>query len=264
MAIEIQAVYPAEEHARAADAVVDFFADCPEVDAVILIGSCARGKAARDSCVDFLILVPPDVAPFRTKRLEERWRAFYETEAVFQGLHEVGKYTHVDLDFTDGVFKPHQREWTSGPDEFELEIGNTLMYSVPLWEGSDYLDRLKAQWLPYYDEGLRAERLEMVRRYGLNNLEHVPLYVERELYFQSFQRLYDAFQEFLQALFIAKRAYPIAYNKWIREQLREILEMPELYGELVRILEIEHFESRILAERAESLRNLYDRYTVLS
>ena len=57
----------------------------------------------------------------------------------------------------------------------------------------------------------------MVRRYCLNNLNHIPLYVNRASYFQAFDRPYNAIQEFLQALFIAYQTYPIAYAKWIRE-----------------------------------------------
>lgn len=93
-----------------------------------------------------------------------------------------------------------------------------------------------------------------------NNLHHIPLYVERGLYFQSFDRLYNALQEFLQALFIARRTYPIAYNKWIREQVEEILGLPELYAQLPRLLEIRHFESREIAEKAVTLERLLEAY----
>lgn len=93
-----------------------------------------------------------------------------------------------------------------------------------------------------------------------NNLHHIPLYVERGLYFQSFDRLYNPFQEFLQALFIARRTYPIAYNKWIREQVEEILGLPELYAQLPRLLEIRHFESREIAEKAVTLERLLEAY----
>ena len=58
----------------------------------------------------------------------------------------------------------------------------------------------------------------------IRNLHHIPLYIKRGLYFQSFDRLYNAYQEFLQALFISRCTYPIAYNKWIREQVEEIAE----------------------------------------
>jgi hypothetical protein len=80
--------------------------------------------------------------------------------------------------------------------------------------------------------------------------------VERELYFQSFARLHWAFDLFLQALFIARRTYPIADNKWIREQVVEILGLPELYEKLPGLFEIQRFESAELAEKADELRQL--------
>ncbi len=256
--MRIQAVYPTLEHEQATRAVVDFFSAQADTDAVILMGSCARGKAVPDSCLDFLILLQPEVFPRAMDALERQWKEFYTSAEPFRALQQVGKYSHVDLCLIDGCFVPKPRGWTSGPDEFELEIGNTLVYAVALWKRSDYLDRLKAQWLPYYSEALRQERLAMVRGFCINNLDHIPLFVARGLYFQSFHRLYDAFREFLQALFISRRIYPIAYDKWIREQVEEILGLPDLYQRLPRLLEISHFESNEIARKAEELRGLLE------
>ena len=253
-------LYPTRSHAETAEAAVGFFSDRPEVDAVILAGSCARGKASPNSCVDLLVLVPPDVAPVRRQRLEEGWLDFHDREPVFQKLQLVGKYSHVDLNFIDGVFKPGTRGWTGGPDEFELEIGNALVHGVPLFEGTNYLDRLKARWLPYYGDALRRERLAVVRRHAMSNLDHVSLNVDRGLHFQAFHRLYDAFREFLQALFITRRVYPIAYNQWVREQVAESLGLPELYDKLTHLLEIDRLESTRVVEKAEVLRGLYERH----
>ena len=100
----------------------------------------------------------------------------------------------------------------------------------------------------------------MVRRYCLNNLDHILLYVNRGLYFQAFDRLHNAIGEFLQALFIARQTYPIAYDKWIREQVDEILGLPELYRKLVKFLEIRSFESQEIAAKAEGLAYLLDKY----
>jgi hypothetical protein len=52
----------------------------------------------------------------------------------------VGKYSHVDLEFIDGDFKEGYHEWTSGPDDFELEIGNFIAHSKPLYKKDDYYD----------------------------------------------------------------------------------------------------------------------------
>lgn len=252
--------YPTFEHEQAATALTDFFASQSETETVLLVNSCARGRATADSCLDITVLVAPDVLRREGEALERRWTDFKETANVFERLLQVGAFSHVDLDITDGCFVPGSHSWTSGPDEFELEIGNTLVYSVPLWERGDYLVLLKSQWLPYYDEALRAERLRATLTFCLNNLDHIPIFVNRGLYFQAFDRLYNAYREFLQGLFISRRTYPIAYDKWIREQIEEILGLPELYRRLPRLFEIERFESPELAAKASDLRRLVDEY----
>jgi hypothetical protein len=81
------------------------------------------------------------------------------------------------------------------------------------------------------------------------------------LYFQAFDRLYKGFQEFLQALFIGRRTYPIAYNKWIHEQIVGILELHELYPNLLRLFEFQDFESPELSYKADQLLDLLETYT---
>ena len=242
--------YPTPEHAEAAEAVVAFFAPRPEVDAVLLICSCARGKATPDSCLDVAVLTDPDTDP---APLWNAWKAHHATEPVFQALRQVGAYANVDLDLTNGILAPD-------PDAHGW-IGNYLVYSVPLWERNDRFKQLRATWLLYYDESLRTERLTMVRRYGLNNLDHIPLYAARGLAFQCLARLQMAYGEFLQALFIARRTYPIAYDKWIHEQLVEILERPALYEQSLTLFQIEDLESDEIVKSAETLRGLIESYT---
>lgn len=251
--------YPTAEHARAAEAVVDFFAGLPETQAVLLTCSCARGKATRDSCLDVAVLVPAGRTPGRVEGL---WEAHHREEEVFRRLDAVGRWSHVDLIVIDGEFQPRARGWTDGPDEFELEIGNALAWSVPLWSRGDRLEELRRRWLPYYDDALRAERLAEVRKYCRNDLDHIAPYVERGLCFQSLGRLWSAFREFLQALFISQRVYPIAYDKWIREQVVEILGLGTLYPELTGLFEVARLESDELARKAARLGELLDRYAV--
>ena len=122
---------------------------------------------------------------------------------------------------------------------------------------------LQAQWLPYYDEALRLARLPMVFAACANDLEHVPYFARRELYFQAFDRLYRAFQEFLQGLFIARRVYPLAYNKWICLQVESWLGLPDLYRELPLILSIQKLESDELSAKARHLQTLLDAWVHL-
>jgi len=141
-----------------------------------------------------------------------------------------------------------------------VEIGNRLVYAAPLHEVGAYFRQLQSQWLPYYGEDLRLSRLAMVREACARDLEAIPFYLGRGLYFQAFDRLYKAFSEFLQALFVARRTYPLCYNKWIQEQVIEWLSLPELYKELPPILSVRKIESSEVGEKAEALRALLDRW----
>ena len=58
-----------------------------------------------------------------------------------------------------------------------------------------YFEQLQSKWLPYDDEALRLERLEMVKEFFFNDVHRIPPFVERGLYFQSFARLCDAAKE---------------------------------------------------------------------
>ena len=256
----LQATYPTPEHQTAAETIVDHFVSNYKIDAVLLVNSCARGKATRDSCLDVVVLAKPDASRSPLNIMEADWEKFEKANPTIKALYQVGRYSVVHPNFVHGLFAPRERDEVAGPDDFEVGIGNFLAYSVPLWEGSDYFEHLKRQWLPYYSEELRQHRLNMVRHYCLNNLHHIPLYIERGLYFQSFDRLYNAYREFLQALFITRRTYPIAYDKWIREQVEEILGLPELYEQLSHLFEIKKFESSELADKAKEVEQLLEKY----
>ena len=258
--MKLEVVYPTSDHQKAAEAITEYFVSNFKIDAVLLVNSCARGKATRDSCLDIIMLARPDPSRSQIRELEAGWDEFEKSSQAVQVLYKAGKYSVVHPDFIHGVFVPNEQDEAAGPDDFELQIGNFLEYSLPLWQGSDYLDQLKRQWLPYYDQELQRKRLERVRWYCLNNLDHIPLYMERGLYFQSFDRLYNAYQEFLQALFIARRTYPIAYNKWIHEQIVEILGLPELYEQLTHLFEIKQFESHEIADKGKEVEELLEKY----
>src|SRR5438270_13568821 len=104
------------------------------------------------------------------------------------------------------------------------------------------------------------QRLNLAKRACLYDLEHIPIFVKRGLYFQAFDRLYVAFQKFLQALFIKRKTYPIAYNKWIKDQVAGILNLPELYKELPNIISVNKIESTELIDKARILTKLLDQY----
>ncbi len=175
--------YPTELHEKSAIEITEFFSRIEDVKAVLLTCSCARGVATSDSCLDIAVLLPFDLDVKRKEEIITCWNKEHESNKLFKQLRIVGKYSHIDLGFINGDFKEGYHCWASGPDEFEVEIGNYVYYSKPLYEKDDYFEKLRNKWLPYYNDQLRKERFEMVKGYFLNNLHHIPVYVDRELYF---------------------------------------------------------------------------------
>jgi predicted nucleotidyltransferase len=252
-------LFPTNVHRAAAETIIARYGRVPGVQAILLVNSCARGMGTPQSDLDMAVLVDPGAA--NIEELQAQWEELYARDTTLQRLRELGRFTAVHLDWIDGVYAPTAWDDGGGPDAFEISVGNHVAYSAPLLCNGSRYEGLRSAWLPYYDESLRRQRLTMVREACRYDLDFIPFYVGRALYFQAFDRLYKAYQEFLQALFIARRVYPLTYNKWIRLQVAEWLELPELYAQLPHVLEISRLESDELVAKADYLGSLLDRWT---
>jgi predicted nucleotidyltransferase len=253
--------FPTELHREVAELAKEFFSAHAQVDTMLVVNSCARGRAVPNSDLDLAVLITPAAASKAIQSLETRWQEFSMAHPLIRRFRNTSRFTQVHLDVFDGRMIPTVWDDGGGPDSFEVEIGNRLVYAAPFNEAGAYFRQLQSQWLPYYMEDLRLSRLAMVREACNRDLDAVHFYLGRGLYFQAFDRLYKGFQEFLQALFVARRTYPLAYNKWIQEQVSEWLSLPELYKELPPILSIREIESAEPGEKAKALRILLERWT---
>jgi predicted nucleotidyltransferase len=226
------------------------------VDTVLVVNSCARGTAVPESDLDFAILVKPDTISAEAKRIDHAWRVYSEKQPALLKYKQSSQFAHLHLDIIDGNYKPTNVEKGEPIDYFEIEIGNQICYSAPMDSAGFYFQELQKKWLPYYNEELRFQRLQTTRDACSYDLDHIPFFIKRELYFQAFDILCKAFQEYLQVLFIANKTYPIAYNKWIKEQVVKWLNKPGLYPKLSPILSISNIESNEINDKAKDLRKL--------
>ncbi len=222
------------------------------VDTVLVANSCARGQAVPDSDLDMAILLTGDIDEVA---LDAGWDAYCASNTAVQKFCQRSTASAVHVTFFNGTFTPDNWDDGGGPDDFEIEIGNLVAHPVPLAAIGPHFVALRDRWLPYYDESLRLSRLRMARDACLHDLDFVPFYLARGLFLQAFDRLYKAFREYLQALFIARRTYPIAYNKWLEEQLTNI-GRPELHAPLLSVLGVADLTSNDLNENATALREL--------
>lgn len=254
----LKPVFPTKLHHDAAEVVRDFFSKIPAVDTVLVVNSCARGQAVLESDLDFAILVKPGATVTEVNNIELSWKEYEQHQQAILRYKQSNLFAHLHLDLIDGNYSPKDMGDGEPIDYFEIEIGNQVCYSAPMNIPGTYFEELQKRWLPYYNEELRLQRLQMVRDACDYDLKHIPLFVKRELYFQAFDILCKAFQEYLQALFIANKIYPIAYNKWIKEQVAKWLKKPELYACLPSILSIKNIETDEISNKANAVRKLLE------
>ena len=251
-------VFPTKLHQDAAEIVSEYFENVPETDTVLVVNSCARGQAVAESDLDFAILVSPETNAVQRNIIHTAWLSYSESQPSILNYKQSNSYAHLHLDIIDGSYIPAILEPGEPGDSFEIEIGNQIVYSASMNEEGPYFRELKNKWLPYYDENLRTERLATIRNACMYDLNHIPKLIKRELYFHALDTLNKAFREYLQALFITHRTYPIAYNKWIREQIVNWLGRPGLYQKFLPVLSISNIESDEMNKKAALLFDLLD------
>jgi predicted nucleotidyltransferase len=253
--------FPTELHEETAKLVRDYFMQSTMIDTVLVVNSCARGQAAAESDLDFAILIKPGIPSPERIKIENAWQSYMKTEPTFSEFEKSGPFAQLHLDIIDGIYQPSPAEKGGPIDYFEIEIGNQICYSAPMSYAGPHLKELQSKWLPYYNEEFRLRRLKILLNAVEYDLDHIASFVKRELYFQAFDLLYKAFQKYLQVLFISNRIYPIAYNKWIKEQVIRWLNKPDLYPKLSPILSLTNIESKEIVEKASLLRELLDDLT---
>lgn len=226
------------------------------VDTVLVVNSCARGQAVAESDLDFAILVHPGTTENEIKDIYTRWLDDSATQPTVLKYKQSTAFSHLHLDVIDGNYIPGIIEAGEPIDYFEVEIGNQICYPAPMGDAGPYFRELQKKWLPYYNNDLRLNRLTTITDACHYDLDHIPFFIKRELYFQAFDILYKAFQKYLQTLFIANKTYPIAYNKWLKEQVVKWLNKPDLYPKLAPILSVTNIESNEIDEKAKMIRGL--------
>jgi predicted nucleotidyltransferase len=259
-----QPAFPTKLHQNTAEIVRDFFLAYRNVDTVLLVNSCARGHAVAESDLDFAILVRPETTKTEIEKIGNEWLHFSQKKPDILMYKQSNQFAHLHLDIIDGKYQPIDIEIGEPLDAFELEIGNQIAYSAPMGNAGDFFKELQNTWLPYYAEELRLKRLTRAINACEYDLNHIPLFMKRGLYFQAFDILYKAFQEYLQAVFIAHKIYPIAYNKWIKFQFESLLNQPELYPILPPILSVSNLESDEINYKAFMLRELLNNIKIVN
>ncbi len=226
------------------------------MDTVLSVNSCAHGQAVPESDLDFAILVKEKIPDTEIAAINEKWLHYMSTHTAIVKYKRSSRFAHLHLDIINGIYQPVTIEPGEPVDFFEIEIGNQICYSAPMDHCGEYFKKLQQKWLPYYNEELRLQRLQMIIEACYYDLDHIAYYKKRALHFHALHVLNKAFQEYLQAVFISNKTYPIAYDKWIRYQVIDILKKPELFPLLAPVLSIADIESNEIIDNVKLLHGL--------
>jgi predicted nucleotidyltransferase len=188
--------FPTRLHQEAAELIRDYFLIIPDVDTVLVVNSCARGKGVPESDLDFAILVKPGITANEIKNIHTAWLTYSATQPTFLEYKHSTPFAHLHVDIIDGNYIPAIIEVGEPIDYFEVEIGNQICYSAPMENAGSYFQELQSKWLPYYSNDLRLQRLTMVHNACNYDLDHIPFFINRSLYFQAFDILCKAFQKY--------------------------------------------------------------------
>ena len=131
-------VFPSEIHLEMAELVEDYFSSLPSTDTVLVVNSCARGKAVYESDLDFAILVKPATELSEIKNIETAWQRHVQSDPVFLRYKNLTQFAHLHLDIIDGKYEPGIVANGEPIDYFEVEIGNQICYAAPMGTAGNY------------------------------------------------------------------------------------------------------------------------------
>jgi hypothetical protein len=246
-------VFPTALHSKVAEVIMEYFLQITTTDTVLVVNSCAHGHAVEESDLDIAVLARGNITADELSEVNNKWIEFCARHPTILQYKNSNRFRHLHLDIINGDYKPGIIEPGEPVDFFEVEIGNQVCYAAPLGVPGKHFKKLLTKWLPYYDEALRIERINTVTNACAYDLDHISFYYKRGLCFHALYILHKALYEYLQALFITNKFYPLAYNKWIKYQLVDILNMPDLYQQLVQIVSVKNIESNEMIAKSRLL-----------
>src|SRR4030095_13087808 len=166
--------FPTVLHQKAAEVVQDYFLNLSTIDTVLVVNSCARGLAVRESDLDFAILAKPCTTKKEIEKAEAAWQIFSNNHATITNYKKSSPYAHLHLDIVDGNYIPATIENGEPIDHFEIEIGNQLCYAAPMGTPGEYFLVLHSKWLPFYNDELQQQRLKASANACEYDLGHIP------------------------------------------------------------------------------------------
>src|SRR5216117_4193607 len=82
--------FPTEIHREASELVKDFFSSHAHVDTILVVNSCARGRAVAGSDLDMAVLILPTAPSQEVQSLTTMWQEFIATQPLIHRFRSTG------------------------------------------------------------------------------------------------------------------------------------------------------------------------------
>src|SRR4051794_952051 len=90
--------FPTEIHREVSELVSHYFCTHAQVDTILVVNSCARGRAVAGSDLDFAVLITPAAGSQAVQSLEIKWQEFSLAHPLVRQFRSSGRFAQVHLD----------------------------------------------------------------------------------------------------------------------------------------------------------------------
>lgn len=121
---------------------------------------------------------------------------------------------------------------TSSYDSLDMLIGALYQHGVPLFGEIPEKQRVEREFLPFYGEKLRQQRMDILGKRLSSYTKRVEMLTEdRDP--DILDHLYKTRNHFIKWLFMYKRKYPVCLHKHLAYQFDQILHLPKEEQEIL-------------------------------
>lgn len=242
-----------------------------DIQAAQIYGSSTYGKGFRDGVSDIDICVytdkmgqiPDEKIVDIVKRSGHDFRDKQPTIIDDYIAHRIEFYIdHPDIPFDITILRPeiprvNNVNNTSSYDSLDMIIGALYQHGVPLFGEIPEKQRVEKEFLPFYNDNLRRQRMDILGKRLSGYTKRVEMLVEdRDP--DILDHLYKTRNHFIKWLFMYNRKYPVCLHKHLSYQFDNILELPKEEQEVLFFS-----KNQNIYASAEDFLNLSKRYYIL-
>lgn len=169
---------------------------------------------------------------------------------------------HPDIPFDITILRPEIPRVenigkTASYDSVDMIIGALYQHGVPLFGEIPEKKRVEKEFLPFYNDNLRRQRMDILGKRLSTYTKRVEMLV-KERDSDILDHLYKTRNHFIKWLFMYKRKYPVCLHKHLTYQFDNILQLPMNEQEVLFFS-----KNQDIYASAEDFLNLSKKYYIL-